>query len=888
MNQGKNSRPSPAAPEISRIAAAIWLTVLVIIAFLLRYRVGYYQQPSFDGCGYIMHAWSIARGRLTTIYWARGIDHYYQPLYPLLIVLFHKIFSDWSRAASLANHFLGALLLVPFYFFGRKIYGRTGGIFCAALLVSYPALVELGSNPSSEPAFLLGFGFGIYCLQRLIEEGKFRQAILTGLGFGLSYLARSQALVFLPITLLFLLWLGFRKKLRLALAFKFFALLAVCFYVLALPYDWYCLKKDGSYGRRARQEFFKKVAEPQTMAYYLAERELDRDAEMFVNFRRAEKFTPLAFIASAPREYLAQVKLEFRHSGQAMLAQGYIINPLIVLLLLLALLAVILQKPPAPEIKKLAPYGIWIFFFAVIPPLTAPAPFRYYVGLCPLLALFAAGGVLFLQNSCAEKNFFRPLASSPGILFWIIPLLVLFPHSRFIYLGSSKEMDKKFRNDLQLAEFLKKHIPGQGKVIMSNNPLPALLTGNHWLLAPLDFPMRTISYAQTQQADYFLAEEYPFAWVVLPPDWSDYFTTPFSKPGLKLVASYPEGDEFPTAVLYRVEKEKSQPVRLPDIIMLIADGGWAIPESLAGKGVRFENMTAASLSPEFNLAAALFSINLESSFSQLSAEEQAGLELDSLPAMLEQYHYQSLIFSAAPALESALSIGAKVPGIAVRKNFDLEEVIARIEQARPGNPVFVLLRADRTFCAKLVEQLERKNLLTGDTMLLLQSELSERRPEVLLKNMRQPVLMLWPGHLPKGLTIAGQCRTIDIVPTLFDLLDLPVPPQAEGVSLRPLIFENSGLDIAAVSEHKLAAGEFSQALRAAGWLYYRLPGQDLLFNLMSDPEAKVNLLSPAIINSLSERKRRELEDKVNTLQTALDNWNHFNRKHIRKFVASHF
>lgn len=884
MNQEKNSSQS-AAPELSRIAASLWLAVLVIIAFLLRFRVGYYQQPSFDGCGYIMHAWSIAQGKLTTIYWAKGIDHYYQPLYPLVIVLFHKISSDWSRAAFLANHFLGALLLVPFYLFGKKIYGRTGGIFCAALLTTYPALLELGSNPASEPAFLLGFGFGIYCLQLLIEDRRFRQAILTGLCFGLSYLARSQALVFLPITLLFMLWLVFRKKLRLAPALKAFALLLVSFYVFALPYDLYCIRKDGSYGLRARQEFFKKVAEPQTMAYYLAERELDRDAQMLVNFRKARNFTPLSFVASAPREYLAQAELEFRHSANAMLAEGYIINTLIALLLLLALLAVILKKTPAQEIKKLGAYLIWVFFFALLPPLTAPAPFRYYVGLCPLLALFAAGGVIFMRTACAQKKSLRRLASRPALLFWTFLLLVLFPPARFLYLGSSSEMDKKFGNDLKVAEFLKKHLPGQEKIIMSNNPLPALLTHNHWLLFPLDFPMRTISYAQTQEADYLLAEEYPFAWVELPPDWSDYFTTPFSKPGLKFIASLPEGDPYPTAVLYQVETPRLLPSRLPDLIWVISDSPLPGLDALNAKAVSFPGMTAASLSPECNLASMLFSLALEKALLKLSPKEKAVLELKSLPGLLEKYHYQSLIFSLDPALESALSLGSQIPGLKIQKTFDPAAVLKSIEQKNTDRPAFILLRADNSFCGKLLDRLRQKNLLTENTLLLLNSELAVSRPGLLLKNMEEPLLMAWPGHLPGGQTSSGQCRTIDILPTLFDLLDLPVPPQAEGVSLRPLIFEKNDLNIAALSEHQITASEFSQALRAAGWLYYQLPGQAMLFNLMSDPDAKVNLLAPAVINSLSDEKWRELEAKSDTLKTALDNWNAFNQKHLQKCIS---
>ena len=412
MSGAEPKREQPYEP--GRFSAGVILALLILAALLLRWRVGLYQPPSFDGCGYIMHAKSIAAGKLTTIYWARGVDHYYQPLYPFLVSVFHLAISNWDKAASLANYFLGALLLIPFYLFGNKIYGGLGGIFSAALLVSYPGLVALSSNPSSEPAFLLAFGFGIYFFHCAVEEKKLGKAMLAGACFGISYLARSQAIIFLPISALCLLWLVLGKKLSLGHAAQYLLLLVVSFYIFALPYDLYCVRKDGSYGLRARQEFLKKVAEPQTMEYYVAERSLDPDATMLANFRAALNSTPARYMLSNPGAYLHQTKIEFLHSSKEMVREGFIINPLILALLLLALVAVVWKNSPNNGIKKFSPYLIWIIFFIVIPPLTAPAPWRYYAGLAPLFALFGAGGLLFLFESCRATKHLAWLGSPTG------------------------------------------------------------------------------------------------------------------------------------------------------------------------------------------------------------------------------------------------------------------------------------------------------------------------------------------------------------------------------------------------------------------------------------------------------------------------------------------
>ena len=559
------------AQDLSKIAASLVLSALIVLAFLLRWRVGLYQLPSFDGCGYIMHAMSISAGKISTIYWARGIDHYYQPLYPAAIALTHLFLKDWMASANLANYILGALLVIPVYLFGAKVYGRTGGIIAAALIVSQPLLVDLSSNPSSEHAFVLMFAFGLYFFHRLIEEKKAGLAALAGLCFGLSYLSRAQAAIFLPISLVTFCGLVLRKKLTVMHAAKFLALVVLGFYIFGLPYDLYCIHKDGSYGLRARQEFFKKVAEPQTNAYYIAERDLDRDAEMLASFRAEREMSPFKYVRTHTREYLAQVRVEFKHSASVMVVEGLIINTLIVAGILLALLAVVLKRPPANDIAKLEPYWLWIFFLIVIPPFTAPAPVRYYVGLLPLFALLGAGGIIFLRELCGQSKWSSWLSTRPALGLWLIALLALYPHARISYLASQKEMTAKQEYQVKVADWLGRVLPDHDKTIMSSLPFAALATGNHWLLLPLDWPMRTIHYAQISGADYLLAEEYPFAWVMLPPDWSDYFTTPLSKPGLKFIASYPPGDAFPQAVLYKIEKPEPEPKRLPNIVFIVID-----------------------------------------------------------------------------------------------------------------------------------------------------------------------------------------------------------------------------------------------------------------------------------------------------------------------------
>lgn len=559
---GFSGKPD-SVPELNCIAAGIWLAALIIIAFLTRLRLGYHGVPSFDGCGYIMHAWNLAQGKLTTAYWAKGVDHYYQPLYPFLILSFHRFFKDWVTAANVSNHILGAALLIPFYFLGRRIYGRVGGIFTAALLVSYPILVELSSGPSSEPAFVLLFGSGLYFLHQLIKEGRYFFAFLTGFFFGLSYLARTQALVFIPVTAFIFLWLVYGKKLKLAPTAKFFALILLSFYLFALPYDLYCRGKDGIYGLRARQEFFKKIAEPQTGYWYIEERDLDKDAETLTNFRMARECSPLKYVLSDPEKYFKVVIIEYRHSAMAMLKDGMVINPLIVCSLLLLFLVVVFKRRPSDQISQFRVHWLWAFFFLVIPPLTAPSAARYYAVLTPILALYGAGGIVFLRDLFASSKYLRSLSAKPALALWILGLIFLFPQTRSRYFGSQPAVDANESNRVKTALWLKKTISEKGKLVMSMEPLAAMMSENNWYLMPADWPMRVVKYAKAQGVDYLLFEESLFSLTSSPLDWSNYFLTPSDKPGLKYVAGWPSGQEYPLAALYRVDKREPAQSRPP-------------------------------------------------------------------------------------------------------------------------------------------------------------------------------------------------------------------------------------------------------------------------------------------------------------------------------------
>src|SRR5437762_11227646 len=64
-----------------------------------------------------------------------------------------------------------------------------------------------------------------------------------------------------------------------------------------------------------------------------------------------------------------------------------------------------------------------------------------------------------------------------------------------------------------------------------------------------------------------------------------------------------------------------------------------------------------------------------------------------------------------------------------------------------------------------------------------------------------PLIMRFPGRLPAGKLVDGVAQQIDLMPTILELLGLPIPGRVEGRSLLPLVADrDSGNDRYAVTE----------------------------------------------------------------------------------------
>ena len=141
-----------------------------------------------------------------------------------------------------------------------------------------------------------------------------------------------------------------------------------------------------------------------------------------------------------------------------------------------------------------------------------------------------------------------------------------------------------------------------------------------------------------------------------------------------------------------------------------------------------------------------------------------------------------------------------------------------------------------------------------------------------------PMILRFPHGRYRGLRIDEPVSTIDLLPTLVDLLDVPLPARVDGVSLLPLLeqeaFERGPLFSQATQpmgrhegQHEWRDLQKPRCIRAGKWKYIHAPYLDLeqLYDLESDPGEMHNLLR-------SEPLDASLVEVRNRLRAQLDQW----------------
>ena len=179
------------------------------------------------------------------------------------------------------------------------------------------------------------------------------------------------------------------------------------------------------------------------------------------------------------------------------------------------------------------------------------------------------------------------------------------------------------------------------------------------------------------------------------------------------------------------------------------------------------------------------------------------------------------------------------------------------------------------YVGKLVELLRKKGL--GDRTLIVVAgdhgeglgEHGEDTHGIFLydSTVKIPLLFSCPGIIPGGIEVKGQARTVDIVPTILELLRIPVPSDCQGASLIPdMEGGNSDRESYAETYLPLLACGWSEmkSIRTGRWKFILAPKPEL-YDLARDPLEKDNVIDrEAETAGRLLRRLKELEKSLSS------------------------
>ncbi|MEK7703960.1 MAG: sulfatase-like hydrolase/transferase, partial [Myxococcota bacterium] len=138
-----------------------------------------------------------------------------------------------------------------------------------------------------------------------------------------------------------------------------------------------------------------------------------------------------------------------------------------------------------------------------------------------------------------------------------------------------------------------------------------------------------------------------------------------------------------------------------------------------------------------------------------------------------------------------------------------------------------------------------------------------------------PLITYFPGSGRQGVEVPEVVESVDIMPTILEYLDVPVPRHIRGRSLWPLIFREVEPEHIALSEH---AGRNLVSLRSDRFKYVRhlrtlhiqpsypfVDGREELYDLRQDPIERFDLVTARpdvvrIFRAELERRRADRQD----------------------------
>jgi arylsulfatase A-like enzyme len=155
-------------------------------------------------------------------------------------------------------------------------------------------------------------------------------------------------------------------------------------------------------------------------------------------------------------------------------------------------------------------------------------------------------------------------------------------------------------------------------------------------------------------------------------------------------------------------------------------------------------------------------------------------------------------------------------------------------------------------------------------------------------SVRIPMIMRWPAHIESGRRLTDLVEMVDVMPTVLHLMNLPVPPDLQGVDLVPLLEKRPGARARDVVFSEYLENEEAMVRSARYKLVvctgrrvredgyrtaepWRLPGPyERLYDEVADPEETVDLSQDPAHASIKENLMDRMFERMATTREGLE------------------
>jgi len=195
--------------KYSSLRTAILIILLGFAIRLFSFHYTYIINP--DGVLYIHQARAIYYDLKDSIL---TCSMGYLSNYSILIVLAYKIFGDWVTAAKSVSLFFGTITLVPVYFLLNRFFKKEITLIATLIFALIPVLVDKSVDVIRDPVYWFFSVLGLYLFVSQIEKRNYLYLMLSSLCFLMAAWARIEAILFVLISFVCILFVRQDRKIQ--------------------------------------------------------------------------------------------------------------------------------------------------------------------------------------------------------------------------------------------------------------------------------------------------------------------------------------------------------------------------------------------------------------------------------------------------------------------------------------------------------------------------------------------------------------------------------------------------------------------------------------------------------------------------------------------------